>query len=77
MRKLLLTQGRKFLTVYRHKVLWKCIDKSHHNFVTEILCESKEDVRRIEKETTGQSTNKKWFNERKKKANIIQFWFCD
>lgn len=55
------------------EVMWKCVDKSHHKFVTEILCVSKDDVRRIEKETMGQSTNRKWFNERRKRLTSSNF----
>jgi hypothetical protein len=55
------------------EVMWKCVDESHHKFVTDILCLSKEDARKIEKETMGQSTSKKWFIERKKRLTSSNF----
>ena len=35
--------------------MWKCVDESHHKIVTDILCVSREDARKIEKETMGTS----------------------
>ena len=55
------------------EVMWKCVDESHHKFVTDILCVSKEDARKIDEETMGQSTSKKWFLERKKRLTSSNF----
>lgn len=47
--------------------------ESCHMFVTDILCVSKEEVKAIEKETIGQSYNKKWFVERRKRLTSSNF----
>ncbi len=81
----LTTQREKELTVERvdpkqdvldslsDEVMWKCVDESHHKFATDILCVSRGDARKIEKETMGQSTSKKWFIERKKRLTSSNF----
>ena len=51
---------------------WKHVYEPFRKFVTDTLCVSKEEVNIIERETMGQSCNKKWFVERSKRLTSTQ-----
>ena len=58
---------------FSKEIEWKHVHESCHTFVTDIVCVSKEEVKPIEKETLGQSHNKKWFMERRKRLTSSNF----
>ena len=58
---------------FTKEIEWKHVHEPCHKFVTDILCVSKEEVKAIEKETMGQSCNKKWLVERSKRLTSSNF----
>ena len=58
---------------FTKEIEWKHVHEPCRKFVTDILRVLKDEAKVIEKETMGQSCNKKWFEERRKRLTSSNF----